>query len=600
MRKAEQRQIMRKVVYGVVVSVLLSSTMLALVACHADENDPVGLAKELTDPVRRQHSTSNLTRIYTKVLADKNGNRQDPAVMEVTNAIIGPLVDIYIGHPEDNQTRTAVLSLLREMRDPRSLPVLKEALKWRAEVSEEQAISAAQTIQQTPFTDAQKPELVSAIADALASVQDARPVDNRMRIEFIRALGNMQHSSATDALVAVATRQSESQNFLINILAFEQLAKIHADSSVPALVKGLYLFDTKAPQRRANDVAALGLVGVGCAALPPLLEVLGGTNADANAIATQYLAAVRAANPAAADMMDIRMITASDATYTLGELGLPQAIDPLIAETAVVDETNPATQAISGARRLGGAIGLARIHRADADSERIRVAIRAVYDKADKQTRMQVLRAMQHLMDPGIQPFLLDTAKAPESELPDIRVIALNAFSMFANGAEAAQAQALIAAEPGADPGGAEPAGDDEEAPPAGLKELFTTQNAKALTVAVECNEDLACYIRKLADRDAMVARKAAYMIARYGRGNAGAITALIAKLDTNDATVRGDVLYALDQIADAGSQPAVERIEALQRVEEGRASWNQIKTLALATAGRLRARTTACARAAQ
>lgn len=583
---------MRKVMYGVVLSVLLSGSTLVLVACHAGDNDAAGLAKELSDPIRREHSASNLTRIYTKALADQNGNRAHPDVKEIADAIIQPLVDTYVAHPEDNQNRTAILSLLREMRDPRAWPALKEALKWRAEVSEEQAISAAQTIQQTPFTDDQKPAIVTAIAESLANVQDARPVDNRMRIEFIRALGNMQHASATEALVTVATRQSENQNFLINILAFEQLAKIHAESSVPALVKGLYLFDTKAPQRRSNDVAALGLVAVGTPSLQPLLDTLAGTNADANGIAEQYLAAVRAANPAAAAMMDVRMITAADATYTLGELGMPEAIDALIAETAVVDDTSDATKAIASARRLGGAIGLARIHRQDADTARVRTAIRSVYDKADKQTRMQILRAMQHVMDPGLQAFLLDVAKAPEDELPDIRVIALNAFSMFANGAEAARAQALIAAEPGAEVVGAEAPADDEEAPPAGLKELFTTQNAKALAVAVECNEDVACYIRKLSDHDGAVAQKAAYMLARFGRGNPAAITALIGAIASNDAKVRGDALYALDFITDAGSQAAVDRITALQHTEEGRAIWNQIKTLALATSSRIRHRT--------
>lgn len=577
MRRAKQLQSVRTVVVGVVLSGLMSSAMLTLVACHAGDNDAAGLAKELSDPVRREHSSSNLTRIYTKALADQNGNRQHASVMAITDVIIQPLVDVYVQHPEDNQNRTAVLSLLREMRDPRSWPALKEALKWRAEVSEEQAISAAQTIQQTPFTDDKKPEIVAAIAESLANVQDARPVDNRMRIEFIRALGNMQHPSATDALVAVATRQSENQNFLINILAFEQLAKIHAPSSVPALLKGLYLFDTKAPQRRSNDVAALGLVGVGPAALQPLLETLAGTNADANAIAKQYLAAVRTANPQAAAMMDVRMITAADATYTLGELGLPGALDALIAETAVVDDTNEATKAISGARRLGGAIGLARIHRREADTARVRAAIRSVYDKADKQTRMQVLRAMQHLMDPALQPFLLEVAKTPEEELPDIRVIALNAFAMSANAAEATQADAVISAEPGPDDGG--------------FKTLFTEQNAKALALAHACNENLTCYIAKLGDRDAAVAQKAAYMVARFGRGNAAAITALIAQIGHNDAKVRGDVLYALDHVADAGSPEAVARIELLQRTEEGRAIWNQVKTLALATAARLRHR---------
>ena len=568
---------MRKAVFGVVFSVLLSTLVLGLIACHADDNDAAGQAKELADPVRRQHAASNLTRLYTKALSDANGDRAAAPVKAIADAIIEPLVTTYVGHPEDNQNRTAILSLLREMRDPRSWPALKEALKWRVEVSEEQAISAAQTVQQTPFTDDKKPEIVAAIAEALTSVDGPRPLDNRMRIEFIRALGNMRHASATVALETVATRQSESQSFLINILAFEQLAKIHAASSVPALVKGLYLFDTKAPQRRSNDVAALGLVGVGRPALQPLLDTLAGTNADANAVAEQYLGAVRARNAEAAAMMDVRMITAADATYTLGELGMPEALDALAAETAIADETNPATQAISSARRLGGAIGLARIHRRDADTVRVRDAMRSVYDKADKQTRMQVLRAMQHLMDPGTQPFLLQIAKTPEEELPDIRVIALNAFAMFANGAEAAQARAVIDAEPGPDDGG--------------FKTLFMEQNDKALLVATECNEDVACYIRKLGDRNGAVAQKAAYMLARFGRGNPAVITALIGQLAHNDAKVRGDVLYALDHVADAGSAPAVARIEALQTTEEGRAIWNQIKTLALATAARLRHR---------
>jgi hypothetical protein len=568
---------MRRAIRGVVLSVFLSSVLLALAACHADDNDAAGQAKELADPVRRQHAMANLMRLYTKALADKSGNRDDAAVKGLADAIIQPLVDTYIQHPEDNPNRTAILNLLREMRDVRALPALKEALKWRAEVSEEQAISAAQTIQQTPFGEDKKPEVVGALADALSSVDGARPVDNRMRIEFIRALGNMQHPAATDALVAVAARQSENQNFLINILAFEQLAKIRAESSVPALVKGLYLFDTKAPQRRANDVAALGLVGVGRPALQPVLDALAGNNADANAIATQYLAAVRAANPQAADMMDVRMIVAGDATYTLGELGMPEAFDALLAETNVSDDTNEATKAISGARRLGGAIGLARLHRRPGDTDRIRTAMQSVYEKADKQTRMQVLRAMQHLMDPGVQPFLLNIAKSPEDELPDLRVIALNAFSMFANGAEAVQARAVIEREPGADDGG--------------FKTLFTEQNDKALRVAAECNEDVACYIRKLGDRDGAVAQKAAYMLARYGQNNAEAITALIAQVGNSDAKVRGDVLYALDHCADAGSAAAVARIEELQRVEEGRAIWNQVKTLALATASRLRHR---------
>ena len=38
----------------------------------------------------------------------------------------------------------------------------------------------------------------------------------------------------------------------------------------------------------------------------------------------------------------------------------------------------------------------------------------------------------------------------------------------------------------------------------------------------------MSCYIGKLEDDNPLVVRKAAYMIARYGRGNAEAITALV------------------------------------------------------------------------
>jgi hypothetical protein len=567
-----------KVLLTVLLTALVGSTVA--LGCHADDNDPAGQARELSDPVRRAHAIGNLTRLYTKALADASGDRNNPAVKAMADTIVQPLVDTYLQHPEDNQSRQKILNLLKEMRDVRSWPALKEALKWRAEVSEEQAITAAQTIQFLPLDDAKKPEVAQSLADALASVADARPVDNRMRIEFIRALGNLNHPSATDALVAVAVRQSESQSFLINLLAFEQLAKLGAPSSIPALVKGLYMYDPKAPQRRANDVAALGLVRVGRASIEPVLAALAGNNQDANALMASYLEAMRAQNPVAASMTNVATLVAAEATYTLGEIGDRSVVDVLVRET----ETRPAandepSKAIAGARRLGGAIALARIYRNPEDTPRIRAAIQSVYRQADKPTRMQVLRAMQHLIDEGSQPFLLEVARTREDELPDLRIIALNAYAMLATKAEAAQARAVIAREPGPDA--------DEP----GFKTVFIDQNDKALSVAEECDVDVACYIRKLDDRDPKVARKAAYMLARLGRGNPQVLSALVAKIGHQDATVRGDVLYAVDYVAERGSPEAIAKIEELARTEEGRSIWTQTKTLALTTAARLRMR---------
>jgi HEAT repeat protein len=252
-----------------------------------------------------------------------------------------------------------------------------------------------------------------------------------------------------------------------------------------------------------------------------------------------------------------------EAIFALGTLGFPEAIDPLIAAASDADK----------GVQLGAAVALAQINRADGDSDRIRNVVVKVYDSQEKIQRMQALRAMQHLYDPGAQAFFLKVAKAPEDELPDLRVIALNAYAMLANKAEAAQAKALIAA---------------DGSP---YKATFEQQNNALLAVAEVCDQDLACWIKKLDDKDENVARKAAYMLARLGRGQPEALAALVSKIDHPKEMVRGDVLSALDFVAVKGSAEGVAKIEQLRKAEEGRASWNHVKERALATQAKLAAR---------
>jgi HEAT repeat protein len=252
-----------------------------------------------------------------------------------------------------------------------------------------------------------------------------------------------------------------------------------------------------------------------------------------------------------------------EAIFALGTLGFAEAIDPLISAASDADK----------GVQLGAAVALAQINRSDADAGRIRDVIIKVYESQEKIQRMQALRAMQHLYDPGVQPFFLKIAKAPEDELPDLRVISLNAYALLANKAEAAQARALIA-------------GDNSP-----YKATFEQQNASLLAAAETCDQDLACWIKKLDEKDENVARKAAYMLARLGRGKPEALTALINKVDHPKEMVRGDVLSALDFVAVNGSAEGVAKIEALRKAEEGRAIWSHTKERALATQAKLAAR---------
>jgi HEAT repeat protein len=409
-----------------------------------------------------------------------------------------------------------------------------------------------------------KTETVKKLAAALDNVTGKRPVDNRMRIEFLRALGELNDPAGSEVLTKVMLRQSEEQNFLINNLAVEQVGRLADPSTVPALLEALYLFDPTNPGNRLTQTVPAALVQIGKPALPPLLKVLRGEDEKALAATKAWIEAVRQRAPQAAEQMNAQAEMKKEAIFALGTLGFAESIDPLIAAAADADK----------GVQLGAAVALAQINRADSDSDRIRNVIVKVYESQEKIQRMQALRAMQHLYDPGAQGFFLKIAKTPEDELPDLRVIALNAYSMLATKAEVAGAKAVIAG-----------SGDS------GYKETFEKQNNVLLAAAEECDQDLTCWIKKLDDKNEDVARKAAYMLARLGRGKPEVLTALVNKIDHPKEMVRGDVLSALDFVAVKGSAEGVAKIEQLRKAEEGRASWNHVKERALATQAKLAAR---------
>lgn len=536
---------------------------LGLAGCHANPDDPAGQAGELQDPVRREYALGNLTRLYGKVLTEQKSDRASPEVKKFADATVDKLVQTYVDHPEDTRGGEIILSLLFEMRDPRSLPALLKALDWRTEINEEHAITAARTLAVIDIPPDKKKEVAAKLATALDRVSGKRPVDNRMRVEFLRTLGVLNDPASAEVLTKVALRQSEEQNFLINNLAVEQLGKLADPSTVPALIEALFLFDPSDPRNRMTQSVPAALVRIGKPALAPLLKVLKGEDKKAIASTKAWIEAVRQRAPQAAEQMNAEAETKKEAAFALGTLGFPEAIDALIAAAS---DSDPGVQ-------LGAAVALASINRSEADTARIRETLLKTYKSQEKIQRMQVLRALQHLYDPGTLPFFLATAKAPEDELPDIRVIAANAYALLANKSEAAALKAMIAA---------------DKSP---YKETFESQNKALLAAAAECDESIACWTKKLDDKDENVARKATYMLGRLGRGKPEAIKALVKALDDAREFVRGDALSAIDFIAVNGSKEAVAKIEEIRKAEEGRAVWNHVKDRALATQARLAAR---------
>jgi HEAT repeat protein len=540
------------------------------VGCHATDDDPEGQASELSDPVRRENAIFNLKGIYTETLAANAGDRNSADVKAVADVMVGPLTQAYLDYPEDRINGLAILDLLYEMQDPRSLPALIEALNWRTEVSEDHAIRAAQTIQSMEIPAAERPAVIQALARSLERITDARPEDNKMRVSMIRALGSLKDKGATEILTSIATKQDEKQNFLINRLAAQQLGELRDPAAIPALIKCLFLFAPNHPELRMNDVAAEALILIGRPSLKPLLQVLAGQDATANAIAKHYINAVKARRPDLANRMTVRQVTGGEASFALGALGFSEALEPLLREAGSSDTP----------RKLNAAIALVRINVPAAQRDRVRSTLKKVYSELPKgyegiAMRGQLLAAIAHTYDADMMPFIYEQVVDKKAN-PELRLIAIQNYALLANKAEAAKLSQAIADERPSDAGG--------------YREKFE-ERRPLLDLANECDASVDCWVSKAGSGDTNKARKGAYMLGRYASGNGKAIDALVGQLGSEDLGVRLSALMALDRIARKGSSTAVAKIDELRSREEGQSVWTRFRTEALPIQARLRSR---------
>jgi len=538
--------------------------------CHAADDDPEGQVGELADPVRRENAIFNLREIYTQTLAANGGDRSSSEVQAVADVIVTPLTDAYRAFPEDRINGLAILDLLYETQDARSLPALLDALNWRTEVSEDHAVRAAQNIQVIEVPDGERQNVIQTLARSLERINGSRPEDNKMRIAMIRALGSLDDRGATEILTVIATKQDENQNFLINRLAAQQLGELRDPAAIPALIRCLFLFAPNRPDLRMNDVAAEALILIGRPSLKPLLKMLQGKDETANAIAKAYIDSIKARRPDLANKMTVRQVTGAEASFALGALGFSEALEPLLQEAGSSDT----------ARKLNGAIALVRLRVPAAQRERVRSTLKQAFGSLPKgyagvRLRGQLLAAMAHTYDAALMPFILEQLNDKKAN-PEVRLIAAQNYALLANKADAAKFDAAIASEKPSEAGG--------------YREKFA-EHKPLTTLAEECDTSVACWVGKVGNADPSIARKAAYMLGRYGTGSSEAIAALVGQLGSEDLGVRLGALMALDQIAEDGAPDAVVKIDELRTREEGQSVWTMFRVEALPVQARLRSR---------
>lgn len=549
------------------VTTFLSALLALALGCHASEDDPAGLADELSDPQRRTHSIEHLIKLHDKALQDASGDRDAASVKAVRDASVEKLVKAYLDNPHDAANRKHIIDLLANMRDPRALPAFLEALKWRAEVNEDSAVTAAKALTKIELSEADRKKAIEALATALGRISGKRGADNRMRIQFIQSLGYFKDPAAIPALLEAMNNQSDDQAFEINRLAAEQIGRLADPATVPHLVRGLFLFDVNQPGKRMNDVAATGLVRIGKPSVKPLIAVLEDKDKDAHELAARLLGTYRKADPKALPGVTVQTLLNQEATFALGALGLEEARAALEKEM----------QAEDYGQRLNAAIALRRLPQNDAQMSQLVDSLMNLLNQAEGQEQAeakqaQIVAQMRHTYSDAVVPKLVSVAKNTDFH-PVVRLKAVEGVAMLGNESELKSLNAW-----------AESANKDA------YQQNFLNELKVPLREAKGCG-DIACWSKKLESSDAAVARKAAYMLGRLGRGNAEAIKALVAHLDHAALEARLAVVAALDHVAVNGSKEAVEKIDALREKEEGQSMWTNFSREANPVQERLRHR---------
>jgi hypothetical protein len=489
-----------------------------------------------------------------------DGSEEDER-SRLTEGAIDELLACVHGPP--GELRTAALEIVARMADRRALGVLTEAIRFDG-LPTEDAVIAARALRAIAIGDDDEGiRALSYLADALGEVSGDSGVENRFRIEALRTLGASGSGMVMDALIAVATTTSESQSFLINRLAFEQLGALGLYEAIPTLLEGLFLFDPSNPALRANDVAATALASLGDDAVPPLLAALAEPDAHLLELAGSYVEAVRARAPEVAASMDASALVTSEVAFVLGQIGDPTALDPLVECATALDprerpgsiETDPADLT----RQFSCALALVSIVTDVPGRARVREALVSVHRRFPRTAspvpyRLQMIVALEHLYDAALHDFFVAEARAARGADPDVRVVAARGAVRTALGHDLGPIEAIVTGEPEGD-----------------VRDAFVDAELEAaLALHRACGTETACWGGHLHDPSPALARTAAAVLAGVEETTEReeATAALRNALDVRDESVFVEILYALDRVTTGIQAPFVVRQLGLLRDE--------------------------------
>ncbi len=348
-----------------------------------------------------------------------------------------------------------------------------------------------------------------------------RASDDKVREAALTALGELGDDKNADVLTEAALDEKDP---LVRLAAIQALGTLGSVKGVPALVQLLYI---EKPVSFYAD-ARYALVQIGAPAVPELVKTLEGNNAEV-------------ANIKLPDGSPLpEGIVEAKAGSTLGALRAVSAEVPLaqalgrLYERAKKPSATPFVQAsvVELAYALGnlGQPGAA-------------TALLPLVRDTDPNVRLAACEALITTGNREVVPQLLAAAKTGNLAA---RRAAIVAVSRLGTADSLAAYDALGKA-------------GDPKAPAEQMAKLVAAERSR-LVAAKECNTEVACWQKKLADGDAKVRERAAYELGWLGAKTAG--PNLLKAAEDDDPEVRMAAVLSLGRVGGADTKQLKEILD--------------------------------------
>lgn len=534
---------------------LAASALVALPGC------------EQADPNSVEYQIQQLKEKKTKASIMKLGDMKAKEAVE-------PLMQAY----EDGRFRGDIISALAQIGDTKAVPVMIAAIGDKGE--KEAARLAGTTLLEWKAGAGHTDEMVKVVAD--------KTMPNENRYSALQILAEYPDPKAIPVLLDVIKADPDVQPIAMAGLAAEGLGKLKVEKAVGQLVRCLWLDD--ALGRNAVAECRLALARIGPKAVPTLINTLERKNRLIEKRAVKY-------------KFDKGGIVEAKAAEMLFDQPSPDAVDALITAMTTLEEMPPSVAAnpqkaqgfvMGGVQRvISNAKALAAVGDAKAVKPMLEVAESKERPLEHKLTAVQQLaflgstEAVDGLLDildnevnqydPVSQGFRVQVALSAANLVPasDKKAIARLEKELAAIEKQTAEwtednkkkIETTFADKPQAKA--------QLEADLKGWEDQLKNFGEVQAKIAVikECDDQIDCYAKKVADEKVAVQLLAAYRLSNAKGDDVpaardaiiGAIDGLLAKekLTLDDPVVLNVLLFGLGRHADGASAPKVADLQA-------------------------------------